>query len=168
MFRDRPRRTMGFAAAAVAAAGAVTFSVLSLQPAAADGDKELRLTTVRKVDTQPEHLKTGDSWVTYFDLHTTTVGRDGRESAGRRVGDASDRCDVVLARYEGVVTQCQRVLRTDGGTLVLTSMSDRFGRGPYPVTAAVTGGTGTYAGAVGEARITLDGDRASYRIQLRG
>ncbi|GAA0472480.1 hypothetical protein ABZ951_13665 [Streptomyces sp. NPDC046215] len=168
MFRDRPRRTLGIAAAAVAAAGAVTFSVLSLQPAAADADQELRLTTVQKVSTAPEHPKTGDTWVTYFDLHSTVSDKNGKETTGRRVGDASDRCDVVLARYEGIVTQCQRVLRTDQGTLVLTSMTDRFGRGPYTTTAAVTGGTGSYAGAVGQARITLDDERASYRITLRG
>ncbi|GAA0365938.1 hypothetical protein QZH56_04030 [Streptomyces olivoreticuli] len=167
MFRDRPRRTMSIAAAAVAAAGAVTISVLSLQPAAADGEKDLRLTTVQKVGTEPEHPRTGDRWVTYFDLHSTTTDKDGKERAGKRVGDASDRCDVVLARYEGTVVQCERVLRTDQGTLVLTSLTDRFGRPPYPTTAAVTGGTGTYAGATGEARLTLNGDGASYRIQLR-
>ncbi|MBT2383993.1 hypothetical protein [Streptomyces sp. ISL-11] len=168
MFRDRPRRALTVLAAAAAVAGAVTFSALSSSSAAADGDRELRLTAVQKVGTQPDNPRTGDSWVTYFDLHTTAVDRAGKESAGRRVGDASDRCEVVLARYEGVVTQCQRVLRTDDGTLVLTSMTDRFGRGPWVTTAAVTGGTGTYAGATGEARITLDGERASYRVRLTG
>ncbi|MCC3767620.1 hypothetical protein [Streptomyces sp. UNOC14_S4] len=167
MFRDRPRRTMGLAAAAVAAAGAVTISVLSLQPAAASAEKELRLTTVQKADTRPEYPRTGDHWVTYYDLHTTATGRDGKETKGKRVGDASDRCDVVLARYEGVVTQCERILRTDQGTLVLTSLTDRFGRPPYTTTAAITGGTGTYAGATGEARVTLTDGGASYRIQLR-
>lgn len=167
MFRDRPRRTLSIAAAAMAAAGAVTISVLSLQPAAADGDKDLRLTTVQKTGTEPEYPRAGDHWVSYFDLHTTATDRDGKETAGKRVGDASDRCDVVLARYEGIVTQCERVLRTDRGTLVLTSLTNRFGRGPYPTTAAVTGGTGSYAGAKGEARITLTDGGAAYRIQLR-
>ncbi|MFI1252788.1 hypothetical protein ACH4U6_03120 [Streptomyces netropsis] len=168
MFRDRPRRTVAAAVAAAASLGAVAFGLTSPHAAsAAQEDTELRLTTVEKADTRTEYPKAGDHWVSYFDVHTTETGKDGKESAGRRVGDGSDRCDVVLARYEGVVTQCQRVLRTENGTLVLTSMTDRFGRGPHTGTAAVTGGTGAYAKARGEASLTQTDKQGSFRIRLR-
>ncbi|MGK5549559.1 hypothetical protein ACSNOH_33260 [Streptomyces sp. URMC 127] len=152
-------RRQAAAVAAAAAAVAVTAVALpSSQSAAADGEKTLAWTAVHRTGSPPEHPRAGDTWAVYADL---------QGPSGERAGDGSAVCTVVLTRYEGVVAQCRYVLRGNDGTLVLDSMENRFGRGPYRTDAAVTGGTGAYAGATGEVRLTVENQRTLYQVRLK-
>lgn len=135
----------------------------SAAPADHDDDTTVLSWVARKqADTEPRHPEVGDSWVTYLQLRQASGG--GR--AGAVVGDGSARCSAVSVTDRGIITQCQRVLRTDGGTIALSAMIDRFGAGPYTGPSAVVGGTGAYAGAEGQATITLDGPLVRFRIEL--
>ncbi|MEU1670725.1 hypothetical protein ABZ752_01670 [Streptomyces roseifaciens] len=151
------RQAAAVAAVAAVAATAVAVALPSPQPAAAAGEKALAWTAVHRTGSPPEHPKEGDTWSVYADL---------QGPSGEPAGDGSAVCTVVLLRYEGVVTQCRYVLRGNDGTLVLESMENRFGRGPHRADAAVVGGTGAYAGAKGEVRLTIENRRTLYRVQL--
>ncbi|GGX65310.1 hypothetical protein [Streptomyces hiroshimensis] len=152
------RQAAVVAAAAAVAATAVAVALPSPQPAAADGEKTLAWTAVHRTGSPPEHPKEGDTWAVYADL---------QGPGGEPAGDGSAVCTVVLTRYEGVVAQCRYVLRGNDGTLVLESMENRFGRGPYRADAAVVGGTGAYAGAKGEVQLTIESQRTAYRVRLK-
>ncbi|GAA4921916.1 hypothetical protein ACFPM3_02050 [Streptomyces coeruleoprunus] len=104
----------------------------------------------------------GAAWTVYAHLHENDGGRPGK-----RIGDATARCNVVKVNQHGHVTQCERVLRTEAGHLTLADMMDHHhGSGPHSAPAAVTGGTGAYADAEGEATVAEHDGHTTFRIVL--
>ncbi|KIF69207.1 hypothetical protein HY68_12410 [Streptomyces sp. AcH 505] len=165
MSAPRSRRALVGLAAGLGAMVAVAGFVLPRSAAPADHDDDttvLSWVAEKQADTEPRHPEVGDSWVTYLQL------REGSAKGGNRpvIGDGSAKCSAVAVTDRGIITQCQRVLRTDRGTIALSAMIDRFGAGPYTGPSAVVGGTGAYAGAEGQATITLDGPVVRFRIEL--
>jgi hypothetical protein len=137
-------------------------TALALLPATAahaeqsdkDNDVEkVELFGVDLVDTAPEHIATGDSWVTHTKLYTVKKTK-GKEKV-RYAGAGTSECDAVRASHGEVTARCTRVLRLKKGTLTLSDMITSSP--PKPVTAktAIIGGTGHYKSAYGEGYITL-------------
>jgi hypothetical protein len=153
MFRVRSRLLTTTALTAAAAAGATAFAFQSQ----ADEDRVLHLTGTTQVDTRPGRPQAGDDWTGYLSLYGPHH---------RPTGDGSSRCSAVHVSPHGVITQCQYVLRTRDGNLVLTGMTNRWGSGPYSGMAAIGGGTGEYTGAAGTARVTTTGRRVAFRIAI--
>ncbi|MFG2894365.1 hypothetical protein [Streptomyces sp. NPDC048248] len=123
--------------------------------------KKVEWIAVKKVHTQPQHPRAGDNWTLYFDLHQSRNGKPGRT-----VGDGSAQCSAVQVTPQGAIAQCQYVLRSDHGTLALTSLMDRFGPGPHTAGAPVRGGTRAYAEAEGDAVVTMHHERITFRVRL--
>ncbi|MFG3493856.1 hypothetical protein [Streptomyces sp. NPDC047928] len=156
----------------LAAAGVITALALAPTaqaaasvPAAAPKPKEetkvLDWLATLESTTRPDRVRQGDDWSVYTHLYEHTDGK-----RGKKIGDGTAHCVAVLVTREGAVVQCERVLRTDAGHLSLSDTMDRFGRGPHTAPSAVTGGTGDYADAEGEARIVLHDRHATFRITL--
>ncbi|MDN3296316.1 hypothetical protein QWM81_20055 [Streptomyces ficellus] len=123
--------------------------------------KVLNWLGVKQTDTKPERVRVGADWTVYGHLFEDRKGRPGK-----KIGDATAHCSAVDVRRHGIVTLCQRVLRTDAGSITLTDTLDRFGRPPHGGKSAITGGTGAYADAEGQATIVLYGSHVTYRIAL--
>jgi hypothetical protein len=140
--------------------GAVTaiaaWAALSLGPGAAGadarGDKlKLGLTRVQQewLDLGASGPSLGDQFVFIETLH-----RKGR----RDVGAAGGSCMVVGAKppYEVMTYQCVATLRLPEGQIGLQGLLDATGPDdPQPFTLAITGGTGAYRRASGDAILTL-------------
>lgn len=116
---------------------------------------------VRHSDSRPEHVHVGADWTVHSYLYTNDKGRPGK-----KIGDASARCSAVDVTPRGHVALCHRVLRTDDGSISLSDAIDRFGPLPHGGLSAVTGGTGKYVEAEGEAEIVMRGDIARFRVLL--
>ncbi|WP_228977333.1 hypothetical protein [Streptomyces sp. DH12] len=159
-------RLVGRALAAPLMAAALLTAPVTATAHAAPKPKEATRTiewvAVLKSHTKPARLREGADWTVYAHLHLKA--RDGRP--GKKIGDTTAHCAAILVNQRGHVTQCSRVLRTDAGHLSLTETMDRYGKGPHTAPAAVTGGTGAYADAEGEATVVLHGDIATFRIVL--
>ncbi|MEU3185564.1 hypothetical protein ABZ707_15370 [Streptomyces sp. NPDC006923] len=165
-FSARPSRVvLALAATTAMTAAVVTYAGAAPAPerASAKAATTLNWIGVKKVDTEPRSARAGASWTTFLELREDSRGRPGKV-----IGDGSARCGTVRVTSNGSTTQCQRVLRTSKGFIALSAMIDRFGRGPYKGASVVVGGTGSYAGAQGEAEIVLDGKQVRFRIHLGG
>ncbi len=139
--------------------GAVTaiaaWAALSLGPgvAAADArDKRLKLGLTR---VQSEWLDLGASGPSLGDefVFIETLQRKGRD-----VGTAGGACMVAGAKppYEVMTYQCVATLRLRDGQIGLQGLLDATGpNDPQPFTLAITGGTGAYRRASGDAILTL-------------
>lgn len=159
---SRPRRVVAaLAAVASAATAASAFAVLSDAQAAAPSGHVVRWVGVKEASTQPKHPRLGQSWTVYRGLYEEKGDR-----LGRRVGESSSRCSAVYVTDNGFISQCQGVVRTEDGSLVMGSMQNRFGPGPYRGVSAVTGGTGAYRGVSGEAWITRRENSTLFEIHL--
>lgn len=163
----RSRRSAAILTAVTTAAlgvGAFTFAPHS-DPAHAKpesrGKKKVEWIAIKKVHTQPQHPRVGDNWTMYFDLHQSRNGKPGRT-----VGDGSAQCSAVQVTPQGAIAQCQYVLRNDRGTLALTSLMDRFGQGTHTAGAPVHGGTRAYAEAEGDAVVSMNHERITFRVRL--
>ncbi|OKK08183.1 hypothetical protein AMK26_03955 [Streptomyces sp. CB03234] len=170
MLRTRSRRFTACvltAASAMLATTALTFTAdAAPKPTPKDAPKDsvkvLDWLADKQSDTKPDRLRVGSEWTAHAHLYTHKKGRPGK-----KIGDASSRCSVVDLTRHGYVALCHRVLRTDDGSISLSDSIDRFGRYPHGGRSAVTGGTGKYVDAEGEAEITfIDGDLARFRILL--
>ncbi|OII68992.1 MULTISPECIES: hypothetical protein [unclassified Streptomyces] len=151
--------------AAAALAAALLVSPTTARAAAPEpepGSMVLDWVVTLKSGTKPLFVHDGDTWSLYGHLHERTEDR----GPGTKIGDMTARCTAVLVHARGHVRQCERVLRTDAGHLSLTDAMDVEGTGPHGAPGAVTGGTGVYADAEGEARITEHGGTAGFRITL--
>ncbi|MFV0130154.1 hypothetical protein ACLGI4_21020 [Streptomyces sp. HMX112] len=167
----RSRAGRRFTATLIAAATAMlATTALTVTAAAAPGPvpKETKETarvlswlTVKKTDTRPKQVRVGADWTIHSHLYTNIKGKPGK-----KIGDAFSHCGAVEVRNDGHVALCHRVLRTDDGSISLTDAIDRVGKLPHGGKSAITGGTGKYAGAEGQADITLQGDIALYVIRL--
>ncbi|MGI5483060.1 hypothetical protein [Streptomyces lavendofoliae] len=151
------------AATAVLATGALTVTAdAAPKPTPKDTVTVLDWLAVKRSDTRPERLRVGADWTTHGHLYTNTKGKPGK-----KIGDISSRCSVADLTRQGYVALCHRVLRTDDGSISLSDSIDRGGRLPHGGHSAVTGGTGKYNDAEGEAEITfVAADLARFRIVL--
>ncbi|MFD5266252.1 hypothetical protein [Streptomyces sp. NPDC058335] len=116
---------------------------------------------VEQSDRRPEYVRVGADWTVHSHLYTNDKGRPGK-----KIGDASAHCSAVDVTPHGYVALCHRVLRTDDGSISLSDAIDRFGPLPHGGLSAVTGGTGKYVEAEGEAEIVMRGDIARIRVML--
>ncbi|MEU1133335.1 hypothetical protein ABZ383_26360 [Streptomyces sp. NPDC005900] len=163
-----PARTRLFRAGVLTAACAMltgTALTTSAQAAPVAKPKEkvkvLDWLSVKQSDTRPHHLRVGTDWVIHSHLYTNRKGH-----LGKKIGDASSHCSVVATDHRGYASLCHRVLRTDDGGISLSDTIDHSGPTPYSGLSAVTGGTGKYREAEGQAEITLHPGVTRYRIML--
>ncbi|MER7765668.1 hypothetical protein [Kitasatospora sp. NPDC096140] len=108
------------------------------------------------VDLAPAGPSLGD-----LDVYSGTALKDGR-SVGRGGGS----CQVIQADDTGVTAQCLLTMEVEGGSLTMQSLWTKGSTAPLDM--AVTGGTGTYAGARGTIRfwdIGTPDERARAEIQ---
>ncbi|MDJ0461732.1 hypothetical protein [Streptomyces sp. H27-C3] len=152
------------AATALAATGAFALTAQAA-PAAEDKSKDkvtvLNWVAHKHSDTKPRSVRAGSDWTVYSHLFENKKG-----GAGKKIGDATAQCGAVDVTPHGHVAQCHRVLRTDRGSITLSDTIDYFGHGPHGGASAVTGGTGKYEAAEGQAKITFHRDHAELRISL--
>ena len=156
-----------------AARGAVVAALttaLALFPAAAaqaeqsDKDNDIEkvvLSGVNVVDTTPEHIHAGDSWVTRLDLYTGKA-----EGKGTYAGDGESECSAVRVADGEVTTQCTRVLRLKKGTLTLSDMITHRPHEPVTAKTGIIGGTGHYRSAYGDGYITLHGPHTHLELNV--
>ncbi|MEE1753240.1 hypothetical protein [Streptomyces sp. SP18CS02] len=134
---------------------------LTVRPAPKDTVTVLDWLATIRSGTRPDRVRTGADWTVFGHLYENEKG-----APGKRIGDTTAHCAAVEVTPRGALTQCQRVLRTDGGTLTLGDAADRFGPAPHGVTSAITGGTGVYKDAEGEVEIVEYEDRVTFRVTL--
>ncbi|MGW0845482.1 hypothetical protein ACWD26_36170 [Streptomyces sp. NPDC002787] len=154
-------------------------AVLALLPATAaqaeqsdkDNDVEkVELFGVDVVNTTPEHINTGDRWVTHQKLYTEKKTKKTKGKKATRtlqyIGRGESECGAVRVSQGEVTAQCTRVLRLKKGSLTLSDMITYSP--PKPVTAktAIIGGTGHYRSAYGDGYITLDGPHSHLELNV--
>ena len=130
----------------------------------ATAKRQLELTAVQ-VDAA--EVNTGQGFV-----GTRFVGTDNLLSRGRNVGRGVRSCEVVAvdeARTDNRAQfQCLITLRLRGGVLTLQAMPTLTEQGLEAVKAAVTGGTGVFRHASGDALVEeVNPSTTRYAIDLR-
>ncbi len=97
------------------------------------------------------------------------VGADDLVTEGRKVGRGVRSCELLAAGADNSGTfQCLLTLTLEKGTITLQAMPTLSERGFEAVKAAVTGGTGTFRHARGEALVQeLSPTETRYTIDLR-
>jgi hypothetical protein len=149
-------------------------TALALLPAAAaqaeqsDKDNDIEkvvLTGVSVVDTTPQHIRTGDSWVTRQNLYTAK-GKGKGQGKPAFAGDGESECSAVRVDHGEVTTQCTRVLRLKKGTLTLSDMITYRPHEPVTAKTGIIGGTGHYRSAYGDGYITLHGPRTHLELNV--
>lgn len=100
---------------------------------------------------------------------TRFVGADDVHDGASQVGRGVRSCEVISANEDGTALfQCIISLELPGGTLALQSMPTLTEAGLEDAAAAVTGGTGIYDHARGDAVIEeMSPTETAYRIDLR-
>jgi hypothetical protein len=156
--RLRTRRT---ALVAALLATATTAGVLAVGSTAAAGDS-FEVTSANPQNTDLDLGEPGPS------AGDTQVFVDELRRDGRVVGDSSGACTLVLFTETRLVGSCATTMSfTDGSSLVLQGAFDEDPQvGPSGFRWAVTGGTGTYAGASGEAIGTFRPNSDIVDIQI--
>ena len=130
----------------------------------ATGKRQLELTAVAA---DAAEVGTGQGFV-----GTRFVGADKLLSHGRNVGRGVKSCEVVAveeARADNRAQfQCLITLRLHDGVLTLQAMPTLTEQGLEAVKAAVTGGTGAFRHARGEALVQeINASKIRYAIDLR-
>lgn len=100
---------------------------------------------------------------------TRFVGADDVYDGPSHVGRGVRSCEVISATQDGTALfQCTITLELPGGTLALQSMPTLTEAGLEDAPAAITGGTGVYDHAWGDAVIEeVSPTETRYRIDLR-
>ncbi len=145
--------------AVVALAGATAVAASE-----ATGTRQLQLTGVV---TDSAEVSAGQGFV-----GTRFVGTDELLRDGRKVGRAVRSCEVVAVEQAGTDNtaqfQCLITLGLAKGTLTLQAMPTLTEQGFEAVKAAVTGGTGSFRHARGEALVQeVSESETRYAIDLR-
>ena len=83
-----------------------------------------------------------------------------KDAQGRRIGSSSVVCEMVFAKQ----LQCTGVYRLPGGTLTGTAMAPASPTSTAPVHIAITGGTGRYEGASGQATLTPQSQTVNHTV----
>jgi hypothetical protein len=148
----------------MAALVAVGVLALGASPAAAHekGKKTLRVTAT---ENQSEFLDLGAPGLSVGDqlVISQILYRRGHE-----VGDGGVVCTVteVTAPYDVFTAHCVATLRLRAGSITLQALVEfQSDEDVAPFTVAITGGTGRFFGAGGEARIRVRGERTIYRLR---
>ena len=155
------RRTALPAAFLLAGAGSLLVAV----PAAAHDDP-LRLTTVAVPDRNTD-LDLGDPGPSAGDAQ---VFLDDLQRDGETVGTSAGGCTLVTFSETRLAGTCTATLTLPEGTITTQGVFDEDpSAGPAGFVWAVTGGTGRYAGAAGEATGTFrpDTDIVDWEVDLR-
>lgn len=125
------------------------------------------------VDTTPEHIDTGDSWVTHLKLYTekkTGKKGTGKTETGKKkvqsAGDGESACSAIHVSQDRVTTQCTRVVRLKKGTLTLSDMITFRPHEPVTAKTGIIGGTGHYRSAYGDGYITLSGPHVHLELNV--
>jgi hypothetical protein len=152
MTTTRPTRRPVFLGAALLVAAGTALTVAS--PATAD--QTLRFTTVKVVANSTEF----DGGPPGFSAGDGEIFVDDVQRRGRSIGSAAGICTVALISEERLVAVCSATITLADGTLTTQGVFDEdLAVGPAGESrSAVTGGTGRYAGATGEAVGTVRPD----------
>ncbi|NUU21464.1 MAG: hypothetical protein HOV68_08105 [Streptomycetaceae bacterium] len=114
---------------------------------------------------KPRNVVEGQNWGTYAML---------RDATGKRVGDASLACVAQKVKEKRVIADCTHTLRINGvGMLLLHGTHHYRDQTVMPGTAdpmrlMITGGSGTYAHASGQADVTETPGGYTYKIPPTG
>ncbi|MFC0533112.1 hypothetical protein [Phytohabitans kaempferiae] len=114
-------------------------------PAPAHARSTVELVARRRKMTLPDLPVPGLTYIATFDL---------TDPAGAAAGEAAASTSIVDVTLEGPVILSQVVLRLADGELHYQRMINRFGAYPRAAVGAVLGGTGVYAIARGEVKVT--------------
>jgi hypothetical protein len=151
---------------ALVAVVALGVLVLGTGVAAAHGDRGKTLRIVA-VDPVQEFIDVGVSGISVGDelVFSETLLRNGRD-----VGMSGGVCTITrgVPPYDVVTVQCLVTLSLRRGQITLQGLFEVQGvDDPGPFTLAITGGTGKYRGASGEATFRRrTADRAVYRLRF--
>jgi hypothetical protein len=155
--------------AAVAAIVTLGTLVLSSGTAAADGRGKHREDTLKLVATtiQEEFVDLGAPGPTLGDM---LVFSEVLRERGREVGTSGGVCTITEAvpPYTVVTFHCVATLSLRRGQITLQGLIEVQGEDdPGPFTVAITGGTGRYSGAGGEATVRIVSDtRSVYKLRF--
>jgi hypothetical protein len=89
---------------------------------------------------------------------------------GRAVGQGGGTCQIVAPApgRDRYTFHCTMTLRLPAGQIALDGLATFGERGPQPMTMAITGGTGSYRTARGQATVEDRGDgETRYRLSIR-
>lgn len=157
MTTSRPALLIG----TVLVAGAA--SALAVLPAAA-ADQPLHLTTVAVPDRNTD-LDLGAPGPSAGD---TQVFLDDVQRDGRTVGTSAGSCTVTTISESRLAAACSATLLLPEGSLTTQGAFDEDpATGPAGYTWAVTGGTGSYAGAAGEVVGTFRAGTDTVDLEVR-
>ena len=137
-------------------------SVTAVGASQASGNRHLEITGV---STDAAEVRAGRGFV-----GTRFVGAEDLLRDGRKVGRGVRSCEVVAAEQTGnrAQFQCLATLGLPAGTLTLQAMPTLTEQGLEAVKAAVTGGTGAFRHARGEALMQeVSASETRYSIDLR-
>jgi hypothetical protein len=125
-------------------------------PAPARAKSIVELVARRKKITLPELPTPGLTYIATFDL---------TDPAGAAAGVAAASTSIVDVTLDGPVILSQVVLQLADGEIHYQRMINRFGAYPRTATGAILGGTGVYAIARGDVKITWP-DQDTIKIEL--
>jgi len=160
----RSRRSVHAAAVAIIAVGVL---VVGAAPAAAGGKGERNKLRLAGTITQFQFLDLGTPGPSLGDeiVFSEVLRNDGRE-----VGTAGRVCTATEAvpPYSTLTYQCISTLSLRRGKITIQGLVELQGiNDPGPFTSAITGGTGAYRGASGEARIRRPSPTSTiYKLSL--
>ena len=161
----RTRFGVSAAVLAVVAIGTLGFGSAV---AAADGKgKDKRTLRITAVEKQFNFLDLGDPGPTLGD---EIVFSEVLSIRGREAGESGVVCVVTqaMAPYDVLTLHCVATLRLERGQITLQGLLEIQGEeDPGPFTVAITGGTGKFRSACGEARIRDVSDTESvYKLRF--
>ena len=90
------------------------------------------------------------------------------DSGGNQIGTADDHCDEDQITFQAVTVQCNSVISLSDGEIDITSVAPipiLQTAYPYSFDGIIQGGTGSYDGAQGDARITAK-EPGLYKVTL--
>lgn len=151
-----------------ATAAILAFGILVLGPASASADGKGKRDDLRLVATtnQEEFVDVGAPGLSLGDQF---VFSEVLRSRGREVGTSGGVCTVTeIVAYEALTAHCVATLSLRRGQITLQGLVEFQGEDDTgPFTVAITGGTGAYRGASGEARIREVSDmRTVYKLSF--
>ena len=154
------RRPLLVAAALLAGAG----TTLAVVPSAS-ADSSLRFSTVKVAENSTEF----DGGPAGFSAGDGEIFVDDVQRRGRSIGSAAGSCTLALVSEARLVGLCTSTIALSDGSLTTQGIFDEDpSQGPAGFRWAVTGGTGRYAGAAGEAIGTFrpDSDIVDWEIHF--
>jgi len=152
---------------AVLAAGAAILALLAVGPASATADgKGKRTLRVVATDIQEEFVDVGAPGPSMGD---TLVFSEVLNVRGREAGTSGGVCTVTEAipPYTTLTLQCVATLSLRSGQITLQGLIEVQTMEDFSSnTVAITGGTGKFVGAAGEARVSQRGERVIYKLKF--